>query len=137
MNLFGDLAGKMLGGQQAGGGINTGAILEMLGGQTGGLGGIAGLAQLFQNKGLGDLVSSWVGTGANLPVSANQIQDVLGSDQLGALASKFGLSPDQAGSQLADLLPGVIDQLTPNGQVPDSGNLMELGQSLLGGLFNR
>jgi uncharacterized protein YidB (DUF937 family) len=132
MNLFGDLAGQFLGRQQGQGGA-AGAILQMLGGQAGGIG---GLAQLFQSKGLGDVVSSWIGTGANLPVSPDQLQNVLGSDRIGQIASMLGVSHEQAGSQLAGLLPGIVDGLTPNGQVPDSGtDLMSMGQNMLKGFL--
>jgi uncharacterized protein YidB (DUF937 family) len=131
MNLFGNLAGQFLGGQQGGGA--AGAILQMLGSQAGGIG---GLAQLFQSKGLGDVVSSWIGTGANLPVSADQLQEVLGGERIGQFASMLGVSHEEAGSQLADLLPGVVDKLTPDGQAPEAGaDLMALGQNLLQGFF--
>lgn len=97
------------------------SIAAMVTGQQGGL---TGLAEAFQQKGLGDIVSSWIGTGANLPISADQIQQVLGSEQIQAFAQMAGLSPDSAGSQLAELLPGVVDRLTPDGEIPKGSNLM-------------
>jgi len=78
-------------------------------------GGLSGLAQTFQQKGLGDLVSSWIGTGQNLPISADQIQQVLGNEQIQAFAQKMGISTSEAGSNLAEFLPGVVDKLTPDG----------------------
>lgn len=70
---------------------------------------------------------------ANLPVSAEQLQSVMGSSPIGAIASQLGVSPDLAGKQLADLLPGLVDMLTPNGQLPQGGDLMAQGMDLLKG----
>jgi uncharacterized protein YidB (DUF937 family) len=94
-------------------------------------GGLSGLVQNFHDKGLGGLATSWVGTGQNLPISADQIQHVLGSMQVQQLAAKVGISPEAASSQLAQLLPTIVDKLTPNGQVPAQSNLMEMGMGLL------
>ena len=93
-------------------------------------GGLAGLLQKFQEHGLGNVADSWVSTGKNLPISGDQIQEALGSGALGDIASKLGLSKGDVSSQLADLLPGVVDKLTPNGQVPDMGSLGDLLGSL-------
>ena len=71
--------------------------MQMINSQPGGL---SGLVQQFHDKGLGGLVTSWVGTGQNLPISADQIQHVLGSEQVKELAAKAGISPDAAGSHL-------------------------------------
>jgi uncharacterized protein YidB (DUF937 family) len=78
-------------------------------------------------------VASWVGTGQNLPVSAEQIQAVLGSGQLGQIASQLGLNESQAAGGLADLLPQVIDSLTPNGQLPQGDDLLAQGLDMLKG----
>jgi uncharacterized protein YidB (DUF937 family) len=86
-------------------------------------GGLAGLAQLFQNKGLGDAVSSWIGTGQNQPVTGDQITNVLGSEQIRQFAQKLGLSSEEISRGLAFVLPQIIDHLTPHGQVPDQGAL--------------
>jgi uncharacterized protein YidB (DUF937 family) len=94
-------------------------------------GGVAGLVQNFHEKGLGEVVNSWVGTGQNLPISADQIQHVLGSQQVQELAAKAGISPETVTSQLSTLLPSLVDKLTPNGQVPDHASLLETGMSLL------
>lgn len=129
MNLFDDVAGKLAGsttGGSGGQGLVT-SVVEMLSGHQGGL---AGLAAAFQQKGLGDIVSSWIGTGQNLPVSADQVQQVLGEEQIRTFAQKTGISTEAAGQQLADLLPGVVDKLTPNGQIPQGGDLMSSGLGL-------
>ncbi|MES2068898.1 MAG: YidB family protein [Pseudomonadota bacterium] len=107
------------------------AAVGMLSNNQGG-GGLQGLISTFQQSGLGDIVGSWVGTGQNLPISAEQIQQALGSGQLQQLASAAGISPDSAAGHLAELLPGVIDHLTPNGAVPaeGSGGVADLLQTL-------
>jgi uncharacterized protein YidB (DUF937 family) len=87
-------------------------LLQMINNHPGGL---PALMQSFHDKGLGEIASSWVGSGPNLPISADQIQHVLGSDAVKQLAAKAGISPDAAGSWLAALLPFLIDKLTPNG----------------------
>jgi uncharacterized protein YidB (DUF937 family) len=94
-------------------------------------GGLQGLIQSFHDKGMGSLVQSWVASGQNLPISADQISHVLGSDQVKQLAAQAGISPDAAGSTLAKLLPMLIDHATPGGQVPQQSNLMEIGMNLL------
>ena len=95
-------------------------------------GGISGLAQQFAAKGLGHVVSSWIGTGRNLPISPEQLLSVLGSEQVQAIAAKAGISPEAASTGLAQLLPQVVDNLTPNGEVPQ-GDLMSKGLELLKG----
>ena len=106
-------------------------ILEMIQNHPGGLN---GLVQSFHQNGLGGLVNSWTGTGENQPVSAQQIQQVLGSEKVQAFAQKLGVSPEAASSTLAQLLPSVIDKLTPNGSVPEHSNLLQMGESLLASL---
>lgn len=96
-------------------------------------GGLQGLIQNFQEKGLGNAVASWVSTGPNQPVSSDQIQQALGSETVQNLAQKFGFSSDKIKAGLASLLPQVIDKLTPDGQVPDSTHLVEQGLALLRG----
>lgn len=103
-------------------------LLEMIQNQPGGL---QGLVQSFHDKGLGGVASSWVGTGPNAPVTSDQIHQVLGSDQVKALAAKAGISPDVAGSAIAQLLPGIVDKLTPNGQVPAHNSVMDMVGGLL------
>jgi uncharacterized protein YidB (DUF937 family) len=106
------------------------ALLQMIHNSPGGL---SGFVQSFHEKGMGDIMSSWVASGQNLPISAQQLQSVLGSGTLSHLAQQAGISPDAAGSQLSSVLPGLVDKLTPNGQMPQ-GNLMELAQQVLGSL---
>jgi len=83
---------------------------------------------------MGGLVSSWVSTGPNPPISGDQVHQVLGSDQVKELAAKAGINPDVASTAIAQLLPSIVDKLTPNGSVPDHGNVMSIVGGLLQGL---
>jgi uncharacterized protein YidB (DUF937 family) len=88
-------------------------------------GGLSGLVQMFQDKGLGDTVSSWISTGKNLPVSADQIKQALGSDQIQQISEHVGVSQEEASTGLADLLPEIIDKLTPDGKMPENDMLAQ------------
>lgn len=102
------------------------------------LGGIQGLIAKFDQAGLGDLIQSWIGNGDNLPISGDQMSRVLGSDLVKNIASQLGMDPAQASSQLAQLLPGLINQFTPQGHVP-AGGLGNAGDlmGMLGGFLGR
>ncbi len=108
-------------------------VMNLVGKQSGGLN---GLISKFNSKGLGDVVSSWVGTGKNQPVSPEQIANVLGSDQIKNIASKTGMDTNAVTSQLSNLLPQVVDKLTPEGKVPE-GDILSKGKDILGGLFGK
>jgi uncharacterized protein YidB (DUF937 family) len=129
MGLLDNLENQALG-SVLGGNSNplAAGLLQMIQNQPGGL---QGLVQNFHSNGLGAIAQSWVGTGQNQPISSDQIHQVLGSDQVKALAAKAGISPDVAGSAIAQMLPGIINHLTPNGQVPDHSSVM----GMLGGLL--
>jgi len=99
-------------------------VLEMLG--SGGAGGLANIVQGFSKAGLGDVVSSWVGTGQNLPISGEQLKQGLGAGSLAQLAQSSGLSEGATASALAELLPTVVDKLTPGGSLPEAGQLQQL-----------
>lgn len=110
------------------------AVVEMLG-QEGALG---SLISKFEQAGLGSVVQSWIGGGPNQAVSGAQIASALGSDVVLDIASKIGAQPTDAAGQLAQFLPQIINQLTPDGQAPQQG----LGSSsdlmgMLGGLLQR
>jgi uncharacterized protein YidB (DUF937 family) len=96
---------------------------------------VQGLVDRFHEQGLGSVVSSWIGTGQNLPISADQIKSVLGNEQVQAIAQKAGISTDSVAANLATLLPQVIDKLTPNGEVPE-GSTLQKGLALFKGLAN-
>ena len=119
------------GGQQGTGGGAGGALLnialQMLAnrgqGQASGgaMGGLGGLLQSLQGAGLGEVAQSWIGTGSNLPISADQLSQVLGNERIGQIAQQLGLSPGLVSEQLAGMLPDVVDKLTPSGQLPECG----------------
>lgn len=121
MGLLDGILGAAAGGE----GSPIGAITDLLGGQEGGLG---GLMSAFEKGGLGGVAQSWIASGANLPISAEQIQSVLSSGVVADLAAKLGVDPTTAADTLAKVLPQVIDHLTPDGQLPAGG------QGGLGGL---
>jgi uncharacterized protein YidB (DUF937 family) len=81
-------------------------------------GGIQGIVAQLEQQGLGGTVKSWIGTGPNQPISADQIHQVFGSDAVKELAAKVGLSPDVLAAKLSQVLPQAIDKLTPAGTVP-------------------
>lgn len=134
MGLFDQVlsaAGSLSGQQGQGNNALLDVVMQLVNNpQTGGL---AGLIQSFQSGGLGEIVKSWVSTGQNLPVSAEQIQSALGSEQISNLAAQSGVSPEQMSGHLAQFLPQIIDTLTPDGSVPQEGDLMAQGMALLKG----
>ena len=134
MGLLDSVVGSLTAGNTPGGTGLLEAVMQLIQNQPGGL---AGLVQSFQQGGLAEIVNSWVSTGQNLPVSGQQLASVLGSGPLQGMAAQLELSPDQVAGSLADLLPQVVDQLTPNGQLPQGGDLLAQGMDLLkkGGLF--
>lgn len=136
MGLLDSVVGSLTAGNAQGGNGLLDTVMQLIQNQPGGL---AGLVQSFQQGGLGEIVNSWVSTGQNLPISAEQLQSVLGGGRLQDIAAQLGVSPQQAAGSLADLLPQVVDKLTPNGQVPEGGgDLLAQGLDMLkkGGLFS-
>ena len=121
--------------QQQGGLV---AVLSSLLANNGEFGGLQGLIQKFNQAGLGDVISSWIGKGQNLPISADQLSAVVGQGTLDKAASQSGLDASQLASQLAVLLPGLIDRLTPDGSAPQGG-LGNTGDLLgmLGGMLQK
>ena len=80
-------------------------------------GGVQGIVAQLEQQGLGNTVKSWVGTGPNQPISADQVHQAFGADAISAMAAKVGLSPQDLASKLAQFLPTAIDKLTPHGTV--------------------
>lgn len=161
MGLFDSIAGNLLG--SALGGQNNGAIGKIIGqlmsGQHGDLGsmlssmlneagGLPGIVSKAQQAGLGNVVGSWVGTGQNAPIDPAQLTNLLGSDAIRGVASRFGVEANDMTPLIASVLPQLIDKLTPQGEVSAdqhqgdaltgaiNGVLQGGGMSsLLGGLF--
>lgn len=126
MGLFDEvlsMAGAAAGQQEQHAGALS-AILEYVNSPQ--VGGVAGLQKMFEQGGLGGVFSSWVGNGQNLPVSADQLQNVLHSGALQQAAQKAGIDPSQLTGMMSTLLPHLVDKLTPNGQVPEGGALQSL-----------
>lgn len=143
-SMLGSVVSQALGGGQGGGGqaaLIQAVIGMLMGGNQGGgaaAGGLGGLLEQFQRGGLGDVASSWVSTGQNLPISADQLTSVLGSDVIGQLARSAGMDHGSAAGALTQLLPQLIDGLTPNGQLPQQGtDLGGMLPQILGGLLSR
>lgn len=135
MGLFDQLASQVLGNANAteqGANPQQGALMNAVTGLIAQNGGIAGLLQKFKDSGMQDQVASWVGTGANHPISGQDINAALGDDAVQKAAQEAGISPDHAAGGLAKLLPEIINQLTPNGTVPNNA-LLEQGLNLLKG----
>jgi uncharacterized protein YidB (DUF937 family) len=97
------------------------------------VGGLAGLQNMFQQGGLGHIISSWISTGQNLPISANQLQNVLRSGALQQVAQQAGLDPSQLTNMMSTLLPHLVDKLSPNGQLPDANSLQQMLKGLAAG----
>ncbi len=128
--LAGQGPGGQRGGQATGGGDVLGSILDMLGGASGGGtpsrtsgGGLADLIRGFDKEGLGDIMSSWIGTGENKPPSPEQLGRGLGPGRVQEAARQSGLPIETLLPMLASALPMIIDYLTPKGQVPDQSSL--------------
>lgn len=135
MSLFSQLASAALGAltnsSTAGGQSAVSHVLTDLMQNHSSGNGLAGLVQQLAASGLGPQVQSWIGTGANLPVSGDQIQAALGSEKIQQLAQQVGLDPAQLSGALAHLLPHAVDQLTPDGQVPPQSGLASALSGLL------
>ena len=145
--MTGNASGQSnMGGQSAGGGMGNALVallpivLSMLAnrqgggmggagafggaGSSGGAGGLGGLIEQMTRSGYGQQAASWVSTGTNEPLSPDAWADVLGSDRLGAIATQAGLSEEQTRTGLSDLMPEVVDRLTPEGQMPATDQLL-------------
>ena len=131
---MGGLDALLAGGGGASGG---GGLSDVLGGllaNNGQMGGLGGLVSKFEQAGMGDVVGSWVGTGENKAISPDQVQGALGSDAIAGMASKLGINAQTLLPLLASMLPLLINQLTPQGKVPEQGvgNQQDLMASLSG-----
>ncbi|MDR3566838.1 MAG: YidB family protein [Syntrophobacteraceae bacterium] len=134
MSFFEDLAQKVAGGLQGQKGeLVEGAMGFLTSRETGGL---EGLAQTFKEKGLGHVISSWVGEGENAAITPQQVEEVMGRDVVQELAQKANISVDEAKTQLSQLLPSLIDKVTPEGKMAEGG-LLDKGMELLGAPFSK
>jgi len=134
--LLGQILGGVLGGSQSGQPSAINGILQQVfaASSDGKGGGVAALISQFQSAGLGQHVQSWVGTGTNEPISADQVGQVFPADKIEAWANQAGTTPDAMRQVLAQAIPHVVDHATPGGQVPaQMPDLAGLLGKLLGG----
>jgi uncharacterized protein YidB (DUF937 family) len=115
-----DVLGKLGGSRGHQGGIDN--VQQLFGG-----GGLQGIVTTLNNKGMGQQVQSWIGRGQNQPISGNDVQRAVDPAKLQQMAQQQGMSTDEFSSHVAQALPDMVDQATPEGMVPkQSGNLKNL-----------
>src|SRR5258707_2879810 len=120
MGLLDSILGAATGKTDGSGGAAQ--LIGVLGGLLAQSGGLQGLANKFAQSGQGNAFQSWVGMGENQPVSNDQIQNALGSEQINAIASRVGVDPAMASTFLAEYLPKIVDKLTPAGKIDPSAD---------------
>lgn len=118
-----DVLGGLVRGGQAGGDGRLGSVLS---------GGLGGLAEIFGQAGMRRQVDSWIARGPNMAVSPHEITTALGKERLGELAAQAGMSQDEAAGQLSEILPGLVDRMTPEGGMPRE----DLGADDLGAMVS-
>lgn len=130
MDMAKSAASSYLGG--AGGGNVMGALTQLMDDN----GGVGGVLDKFKAAGMSAAVQSWLGSGANSPISAEQIEKVFGHPQIQALAQKFNVDTHSLSSSIATMLPAVIDKLSPGGSAPAGGfntaDIIGIGKSIFG-----
>ena len=142
MGMLDDVIGAALGSKSgSGGGLSSPIAMALMAllasrmtsgsagataqqGAPGGLGGLGGLLDQFRGNGLESVINSWIGTGQNQPISPRQLHQALGQETVDDLAEQTGLPHDDLLSQLSKVLPGVVDKLTPNGELPDDADML-------------
>jgi uncharacterized protein YidB (DUF937 family) len=135
MSDLGGMLGGLLGGGRGGSGNLIASLLQVFqgGASSQGGGGLGALLDQFRSAGLSDKADSWVSTGENKRLTGDEVEQALGREKLDEVANRAGVSTEEAKNGLADQLPQVVDQLTPNGQLPATGNLQDMLGKLLGG----
>jgi uncharacterized protein YidB (DUF937 family) len=104
-------------------------VFEMVRGK-----GLSALIEKFHAQGLGEVVSSWIGTGENKPITAEQVKGVMSPEHIAELSTKLGLPKEAVLSQLSGVLPQLVDKLTPDGKLPEGG-IVERGMGMLEGVL--
>ena len=133
--VLGMLASSSQRGQPSGRDADTGGGLgdilgRMLGGASAGSGGLGGLLDQFRRAGLGEQASSWISTGPNRPIPPDAVEKVFGRDGLAEIARRAGVSEQDASRGLSELVPEVVDRVTPKGELPDDTSLLATLESL-------
>ncbi|PID51249.1 MAG: hypothetical protein CR960_01815 [Pasteurellales bacterium] len=125
-NILGSVASSVLGGNEA----KLPQIVQTL---LASQGGIQGLITKFQQGGLDDVISSWMGNGENQPVSPDQIKEVLGEDELRNVAQQVDMDENELPNLISQYLPTIVDKLSPNGEIDtDNLDLESIAKSVLG-----
>jgi uncharacterized protein YidB (DUF937 family) len=126
MSLFESLVNSVLSGFGGNSGITGALAKELLSGFQQNQGaGLTDMVEQLSKKGLGSVVQSWVGTGPNQPVTPDQLGKAMDPSMLQQLASKLGISPDLLTTHLADVLPKIVDRLTPDGKLPEPADALQ------------
>jgi uncharacterized protein YidB (DUF937 family) len=132
MGLLDGLLGRALGGTTTDSGAAANPLMQIALQLLQQNGGVAGVLDKFRQAGYADHADSWQSTGQNLPISGGVLQEVLGSGTIGQIAQQLGISHGEAAGSLAQVLPQLVDKLTPSGEVPDNHNdLVEQALALL------
>jgi uncharacterized protein YidB (DUF937 family) len=118
-------SGVLFAKRDAGPSAGTGAQPTSDQGTGGLLGGLGGLIDKLQQGGLGNAINSWIGSGQNQPVSPGQLGSALGPDLIKMLAQRSGMSEEEITRQLSQILPGLVDKLTPQGRLPSAAELSQ------------
>lgn len=124
MGLLDQIAGSLGGNSKS---IDYLAIMKWVEQQ----GGVSGLLEKFRQGGLAEVVQSWIGSGNNLPISAAQVIQIFSGDAVSQLSSKLNMDNNQTADIIAEFLPQIVNKLSPNGEEPQSNDLMSMGMSLL------
>ncbi|HVN36306.1 MAG TPA: YidB family protein [Casimicrobiaceae bacterium] len=120
MGTLDGILGSLMGGAVGGAGAQQSPLMQIALRILQQNGGVEGVLDKFRQGGYADQASSWLSTGQNLPISGAALQEVLGSGTIGQIAQQLGLSHGEAAGGLAQMLPQVIDKLTPSGTIPDN-----------------
>ena len=124
MGMLDGILGNVLGGATGGAGQQQNPLMQIALQLLQQNGGIGGVLDKFRQGGYADQANSWQSTGENIPISGGALQEVLGSGSIGQIAQQLGLSHGEAAGGLAQVLPQIIDKLTPGGEVLDNQNDM-------------
>jgi uncharacterized protein YidB (DUF937 family) len=138
--ILGAAIGSAVGGRASPNAALVNMVLSMMSGQQASSGvqaGLGALIQQFAQAGLGNVANSWVGTGQNMPITPQQLQQVFGQNQVRQMAQHSGMGQDDVLHSLAQFLPGLVDHLTPQGNVPQQDTLQSAIGALLGQLGPR
>ena len=134
MGLLDSILGAVSGKTEGSGGAAQ--LIGVLGGLLAQSGGLQGLANKFAQSGQGNAFQSWVGVGENQPISNNQVQNALGSEQINAIATRMGVDPAMASTFLAEYLPKIVDKLTPAGKIDPNADHQQGLAALLPSLLH-